>query len=207
MTRMTCGFSLYLWYVSFLVCLLPLLPHWPARSSLPFLTSFKLPFSLSLLLFFPPRSSTLPLSFFFFTPSSSLKAPLWPHDPPVQYFTHLSFLMLTPLPPSPSASPPAFLCPETSSLCSAAFLFTSISVWLSFIPSVRLSIPLAARLPGHRLCSLLARFSLGLNVIANVPAWSLQLCVRVTVCVCVCKGVYECVLDSLDSTLLVSLLI
>ena len=64
LSRMTCGFGLYLWCVLSLhiVCLLPLLSHCLARSSLPFLTSFKLPISLPLAppVFFP---STLPLSF------------------------------------------------------------------------------------------------------------------------------------------------
>lgn len=88
-------------------------------------------------------------------------------------------LPFTPTPFSLSAPPPVFLCLETSSVSSAALFFTSISVWLPLIQSHILA---AARLPGCKLCFPLARFSLGLNVIANVPEWPLQLCVRVCVC-------------------------
>lgn len=69
--------------------------------------------------------------------------------------------------------------------CSPPSLYGCL--WL--LQSTRPSLYAACR-PGHGLWSPLARFSLGLNVIANVPAWSLQLCVCVRDCVCVrlCSG-------------------
>lgn len=123
--------------VSFLhtVCLLPLLHHCLACSSLPFLTSFKLP----MLFFF----CTLGLSLLPFHPPLKLL-----FDPMILLFSFSLvsvFLHLTTLPPPPSTSPPAFFCLETSSLSSAAFLFTSIMVWLSFIPSVHPSCCMSSR--------------------------------------------------------------
>lgn len=93
MSRMTCGFGLYLWCVSFLhtVCLLPLLPRCLARSVPSSLTFCQ----TSILTFLATLSSTLPLSYL---PLNLL------FDPPPSprsscSIFHLRVLMLSPLPP------------------------------------------------------------------------------------------------------------
>lgn len=179
---MTRGFGLYLWCILFLhmyLLLFLLRPLWLAQSPFPYLFQSSFPNFLaeasSINLLFP--STILPL---YITPHIHPSSNL-PFNPLIHLLNFSLFFvflcLLHSLLPLSAPLPSAILCLETSSLSSAAFLHTSISVWLVFIPSVHSSIPLAACLPGHRLDSLLAQFSLGLNVIANVPAWQLQLCV------------------------------
>lgn len=116
-----------------------------------------------------------------------LKPPLWPMIHLLSFSSPCSHASSAPSFPFCLPSCVFFAWRQAHSPLLPSCSPPSLYGYLWLLQSTRPSL-YAACLPGHGLWSQLALFSLGLNVIANVPAWSLQ------PCVCACVWVWVCML-------------
>lgn len=178
---MSCGFGLHLCFV-YLYCM----PA-PSPNTVPWLFFLYSPYFIqtSILTFLNTHSSTHP-----FHPQTSASTPC--SSCSSAYFTP-SFLLCLPSSVSLPGDKLILHC------CFPVHLHHC----LAFFPhSLLSSINLAACVSGQRLCSLLAQFSLGLNVNAKCPSMVtavLSWCASLCLCLIGCA----CALDSLGFTLLV----